>query len=168
MLVRKTQQIAKCRGFTLLELLLVVGILVMLVAFALPSFLGTQEQAQKDAVMSQIGIFEKTLKLYRSTTNTYPTTDQGLKALVEKPEEEPVPKRWTGPYMEEVDGLDPWGNPYQYAYPGEHNEEKKPDIWSVGPDGEDGTEDDLGNWKVEGEEEEGTSEETSSTTENLD
>ena len=136
-------------GFTLMELLLVVGILVMLAAFALPSFMGTQLQAQKDAASAQISTYESTLRLYRSQTNNYPSTDQGLLALLEKPEEDPIPKRWAGPYMEEL-ADDPWGGQYQYAYPGEFNEERnKPDIWSFGPDGEDGTEDDIGNWKPE-------------------
>lgn len=139
------------KGFTLLELLLVVGILVMLAAFALPSFMGTQKQAQIDTTTTQIGAFEDALRLYQSQNNTYPSTEQGLKALAEKPEEDPIPKRWAGPYMTETEINDPWGNPYQYAFPGEHNEKKKPDIWSFGPDGEEGTDDDIGNWKSDDE-----------------
>jgi general secretion pathway protein G len=135
------------KGFTLLELLLVVGILVMLAAFALPSFLGTQEQAQKDAAIFQIDTFDKALKLYRTHNSMFPTTDQGLTALREKPRDEPIPKRWVE-YLDEDLPLDPWGNDYQYAYPGEHNK-KRPDIWSTGPDGEEGTDDDIGNWKSE-------------------
>lgn len=141
------------RGFTLLELLLVVGILVMLAAFALPSFMGTQKQAQQDAVVAQIGAFEDALRLYQSQNHVFPSTEQGLGALVKKPEEEPIPKKWAGPYLTDSNILDPWGHEYQYAYPGEHNEDKKPDIWSVGPDGEDGSDDDIGNWKSESEEE---------------
>ena len=148
--VRKIRRSGSRGGFTLLELLLVVGILVMLVAFALPSFMGTQQQAQKDAVTSQIGMFEDTLRLYQSQNNVFPTTEQGLMALIEEPEDDPVPRRWAGPYIEDDEiPLDPWGNEYQYAFPGEHNENRKPDIWSFGPDGEDGTEDDIGNWKSE-------------------
>lgn len=133
------------KGFTLLELLLVVGILVMLAAFALPSFLGTQRQAQKDAVVAQIAMFENALKLYQSQNNVYPSTEQGIKALIEKPEDEPVPKKWAGPYIEGDKIVDPWGRPYEYAFPGEHNGKRKPDIWSKGESEEDDS-DDIGNW----------------------
>lgn len=150
---RRTQR--DRRGFTLLELLLVVGILVMLAAFALPSFMGTQKQAQVDAATSQIRIFEDALKLYQSQNGMFPTTEQGLNALVEKPEDEPVPTKWAGPYFEDANVTDPWGSEYQYANPGEHNGDKKPDIWSLGPDREDGTDDDIGNWKSEDREKNG-------------
>lgn len=139
-------------GFTLLELLLVVGILVMLAAFALPTFMGTQKQAQADAAASQIDLFEKQLLLYQSQNNVFPTTEQGLRALLEKPEDEPVPAKWAGPYLSDENLADPWGSEYQFAFPGEHNGDKKPDIWSFGPDREDGTDDDIGNWKKEGSE----------------
>lgn len=139
-------------GFTLLELLLVVGILVMLAAFALPSFMGTQKQAQVDLARSQINTFEKTLSLYQSQNNMFPTTDQGLLALIEEPEDDPVPTSWAGPYLDADEVMtDPWGSEYQYAFPGEHNGDRKPDIWSMGPDREDGTDDDIGNWKQEDE-----------------
>lgn len=139
-------------GFTLLELLLVVGILVMLAAFALPSFMGTQKQAQVDAATSQIDLFENALTLYQSQNNFFPTTDQGLKALLEKPEDDPVPEKWAGPYLNADNLNDPWGSEYQYAFEGEHNGANKPDIWSFGPDRQDGTDDDVSNWKKEGEE----------------
>jgi general secretion pathway protein G len=145
-----------------LELLLVVGILVMLAAFALPSFMGTQKQAQIDSVTAQIALFEDALRLYQSQNNVFPTAEQGLQALMEKPEEDPIPKRWAGPYLTEATVLDPWGNEYRYSYPGEHNKDKKPDIWSVGPDGEDGSEDDIGNWKADGEDKEDTTADKSS------
>lgn len=135
------------RGFTLLELLIVVGILVMLAAFALPSLLGTQKQAQQDAATAQIAEFENVLRTYQVQNGALPTTEQSLRALLEKPESKPVPKRWAGPYLTSDNTNDPWGNPYQYAYPGEHNGAKKPDIWSLGPDAEDGTDDDVVNWK---------------------
>lgn len=134
-------------GFTLLELLIVVGILVMLAAFALPSFMGTQKQAQTDTATAQLATFEDALRIYQSQNGTYPTTEQGLQALIEKPESKPAPKRWAGPYLTTESYNDPWGNSYQYAYPGEHNGKKKPDIWSFGPDGEEGTDDDINNWK---------------------
>lgn len=134
-------------GFTLLELLIVVGILVMLAAFALPSFLGTQKQAQSDAASAQIAEFENVLRVYQTHNSSFPVSEQGLQALLEKPESKPEPKRWAGPYLNADNFNDPWGNSYQYAYPGEHNGKKKPDIWSFGPDGEEGTDDDVVNWK---------------------
>jgi general secretion pathway protein G len=136
------------RGFTLVEILLVVVILAMIAAFAVPSLLGTQEQAQKDLASSSVKDFERHLKLYRLNNGAYPSSEQGLKSLVEKPEGEPVPKKWSA-ILEEL-SPDPWGNEYKYAFPGEKNGEKKPDIWSTGPDGQDGTDDDIGNWAKEG------------------
>lgn len=133
-------------GFTLLELLLVVGILVMLAAIALPNLMGTQKQTQRDAATAQIGAFEDALRIYQAQNGDFPKTEQGLKALVEKPQEEPIPKKWAGPYLTETNVQDPWGHEYHYAFPGEHNEKRKPDIWSAGPDGEENTEDDIVNW----------------------
>jgi general secretion pathway protein G len=135
-------------GFTLVEILLVVVILAMIAAFAVPSLLGTQEQAQIDLASSSVKDFERHLKLYRLNNGAYPSSEQGLKALVEKPEGEPVPKKWSA-ILEEL-SPDPWGNEFKYSFPGEKNGEKKPDIWSTGPDGQDGTEDDIGNWPKEG------------------
>jgi general secretion pathway protein G len=143
------------RGFTLVEILLVVVILAMIAAFAVPSLLGTQEQAQIDLASSSVKNLDRMFKLYRQSNNAYPSTEQGLKALVEKPEGEPVPKKWVA-LLEEL-APDPWGHEFKYAFPGEHNGEKKPDIWSVGPDGQEGTDDDIGNWAKEGGDDEGES-----------
>jgi len=136
------------RGFTLVEILLVVVILAMIAAFTVPNLLDTQQGASIDMTKNQIKELDKYLKLYRTQNNNYPSGDQGLKALVEKPEGDPVPRKW-GQIIEELP-VDPWGGEYKYAFPGEHNGEKKPDIWSNGPDGQEGTEDDIGNWASEG------------------
>jgi general secretion pathway protein G len=81
---------------------------------------------------------------YRMAMGNYPSTAEGLQALIAAPAGKEG--RWTGPYLTETKlPLDPWGNPYQYAFPGTHNKER-PDIWSRGPDGQDGTADDIGNW----------------------
>lgn len=133
-------------GFTLLEVLLVVGILALLAAIVAPRMLGTQKRAQVDVTKSQIAMLDDTLQLYVQQNGSFPVTEQGLEALVREPEVEPLPRSWAGPYLEEGTLIDPWNNPYQYAYPGEHNEDR-PDIWSFGPDGEDATEDDIGNWR---------------------
>lgn len=133
------------RGFTLVEILLVVVILAMIAAFTIPNVLGTQEQASIDGAKIQVKQFENLFKQYRLNNGAYPSTEQGLKALVEKPEGEPEPRKWIM-LLEELP-LDPWGNDYKYAYPGDHNAEKKPDIWSAGPDSQDGTDDDVGNWE---------------------
>lgn len=140
------------RGFTLIEILLVVAILAMLAAFAIPMMFGTQEQASVDICKSSIKNVEQQLNVYRTQNGQFPTTDQGLKALVEKPEEEPIPKKWSQ-LFEEVP-QDPWKHELKYAFPGEHNKEKKPDVWSVGADGQDGTADDIGNWTDESKEDE--------------
>ena len=85
------------------------------------------------------------LKHYQSFALRYPTTEQGLKALVEKPTWEPVPQEWR-PQAIQALKPDKWGNEYRYLYPGKHNGPAKPDVWSIGPDGKDGTRDDVGNW----------------------
>ena len=74
-----------------------------------------------------------------------PATDEGLEALSQAPGDS---EKWQGPYLEQDSLQDPWGRPYQYQFPGQYSEDK-PDIWSLGPDGEDGSEDDVGNW-IEG------------------
>lgn len=140
------------RGFTLVEILLVVVIIAMLAGIVGTYTMGQLESAKVDTTTNQIDNFEKSLDTYRLKCDRYPTTDQGLKALVEKPTEDPVPKKWVQ-QMKEIP-LDQWGADYHYAYPGDFNGKEKPDIWSSGPDGEDGTEDDIVNWTVETEESE--------------
>lgn len=138
-------------AFTLLEVLLVVAILALLAAVVAPRLIGTQKQAQIDTTRSQISMLDDVLDLYCQQNGAYPSTDQGLNALMEEPTEDPIPKAWAGPYLKDRELVDPWGNPYQYAFPGDRNRDK-PDIWSLGPDSEDGSDDDLGNWRNETEE----------------
>ena len=93
----------------------------------------------------QINLFKDYLELYKLSVRTYPSTEQGLQALVTCPSN--VDKYvWPGPLTESIP-LDPWGNPYQYEFPGKHNS-ALPDLWSLGPDGEDGTDDDVCSWIV--------------------
>lgn len=136
------------RGFTLLELLvvlLILGILYMLVA---PQFFGQTENAQITAAKTQIRNFETALAMYRLDNNgQYPTTEQGLKALIEKPTSEPIPKNWrsSGYLSPKVLPDDPWGRKYEYKNPSEHGGEI--DIYSHGKN-KDSADDDIGNWKL--------------------
>ncbi len=137
------------KGFTFLEVIVVVAILVLLATIVIVNYSGRMKQAKIDACKMQISEISKALELYRIDNGFYPTTDQGLKALVEKPDTEPIPKKWKKPYMDEIP-KDPWGNEYVYIYPGSHK--KNFDLFSYGPDGVE-SEDDITNWKKEKEEE---------------
>jgi len=142
----------KSSGFTLIELLVVLGILVLLVALVTPRILGTQKKADINLTKVQIGSFKGALEKYAFDMKAFPTTDEGLAALVTEPlgEEGTSTGRWDGPYID-FDELpkDPWGNDYHYAYDPETSTRTFPDIWSNGPDGVDGTDDDICNWKTE-------------------
>ncbi|MCS7238028.1 MAG: type II secretion system major pseudopilin GspG [Thermoguttaceae bacterium] len=152
------------RGFTLMEMLIVLGILVMLIALAAPRFLGAQKKADIQTAKTQIGLFRGALERYALDMKTFPTTEQGLEALITPPAtaEASVPEgtgatpaapasKWDGPYLNVSQiPLDPWGNPYQYRYPPERGTTDFPDIWSYGPDGQDNTEDDICSWGAPG------------------
>ncbi len=124
-------------GFTLIELMIVIVILGLLAALVAPKFLKSGEEAKVTTTQVQMKNIEEALKLYKLHNSVFPTTEQGLKALVEKPETEPVPKNWKGPYMDEVP-KDAWGNDFIYISDGKHFT-----LISPGPDGEEGTEDDI-------------------------
>lgn len=133
-------------GFTLVELLLVLAILVTLAAVVLPRFAGRTEQAKEAAATTQIATFSTVLDAFEVDNGYYPEGDEGLYALVEEPEDA---TNWQGPYLQQdVIPLDPWKNEYIYMYPGENNESGY-DLFSMGPDKEEGTEDDIVNWYVE-------------------
>lgn len=136
-------------GFTLMELMLVMAILVILIGLVAPRFMGAQEGANISSAQTQIGLFKSSLDMYRLHLNSYPTTEQGLAAMIEEPADLTTPDRWQGPYLDSEIPIDPWGNEYQYEYPPTRNTKDFPDIWSLGPDGEDGTDDDIGNWPDE-------------------
>jgi general secretion pathway protein G len=116
--------------------LLIVGASIVSVAVH-----QAQQRALLNAARAQIGLFENALSIYEMTVGEYPTTAQGLQALVEPPDDLRSPTKWDGPYFAIELPLDPWDNEYQYEL-----REEKPVIWSFGPDGVDGTEDDVGNW----------------------
>lgn len=130
------------QGFTLMEVLLVLMILVVLASMAVTIFGGTQEQALKDAAKGQIGVFKTAISTYQLYAKSYPSS---LKDLVDKPSDSKLAEKWHGPYLDRMP-VDPWENEYKIAAPGKHNTESY-DVWSIGPDGQDGTADDIGNWE---------------------
>lgn len=132
-------------GFTLIEIMVVVVILGILAAVVVPRIMSRPDEARIVKARSDIQSLETALNLYRLDNYTYPTTDQGLQALVEKPAS-PEPQNWKeGGYLDRMP-RDPWQRPYQYLNPGQHGEV---DIYSLGPDGRPGTDDDIGNWELE-------------------
>lgn len=134
-------------AFTLIELILVVVIIGILAGIVVTSMSGRSEQARVAAAQQQITNFETALELYEADNGAYPTTAQGLEALRNEPT--PKPRGWKGPYLKKEIPMDPWQHPYQYKAPGSHYPTGC-DIWSSGPDGLDGTEDDIGNWNLQG------------------
>lgn len=143
------------RGFTLMELLLVMAILLLLLGLVASRFVGTQKKATANAAQAQIRLFKGALDQYALDMNGYPTTEQGLGALQEAPSDVENADKWSGPYLEGELPKDPWQRDFQYAYPPTKNTDDFPDVWSLGPDGEDGSEDDIGNWPAEASEKQG-------------
>lgn len=132
-------------GFTLIELLLVLVIISALAAMVVPRLAGRSEEARRSVAEADIkGNLSVALKLYEVDNGRYPTAEQGLRALLEKPLAPPAPRNWKGPYLEQ-EPMDPWGKPYQYRLPGSHPP-RDYDLYSWGPDGVE-SEDDVANWK---------------------
>ncbi len=132
-------------GFTLIEIMLVVVIIGILMAVVVVKLGGRQEEARVTAAQADIRAYGQALDLYELDNGNYPTTEQGLKALETKPTTPPEPRNWKG-YLKNPVRNDPWGHPYVYKQPGEHNPTGY-DLYSFGPDGVEGTEDDVTNWK---------------------
>ncbi len=132
-------------GFTLIELMVVLVIIGVLAALIVPNVLERADDARVTAARTDVNNLMQALKLYRLDNQRYPTTDQGLQALVTKPTTEPVPPNWK-PYLEKLPN-DPWGRPYQYLNPGVKGEV---DVMSYGADGQPGGEGknaDIGSWQ---------------------
>jgi general secretion pathway protein G len=133
------------RGFTLIELMLVIMIIATLAALVVPKFTGRAEQAKITAAQADIQVNIPTaLDLYELDNGFYPSTEQGLAALRDQPSTAPVPAKWSGPYLKRKP-LDPWGNAYRYQSPGLHNPNSY-DLFSYGKDGVEGGKDDITNW----------------------
>ncbi len=136
----------KNKGFTLIELMLVVIIIGILVSMVVPRIAGRSKQAKIAAAKADINANLSTvLDMYELDNGTYPSTEQGLKALMTKPGSAPVPDSWNGPYVKKIP-LDPWERLYVYRSPGLHNQDY--DLSSLGPDGIESA-DDITNWQAE-------------------
>lgn len=137
------------RGFTFIEIMVVVAILAILAALVVPRVMGRTDDAKRTAAKVQIRNIEGALQLYKLDTSLYPTTEQGLKALVEKPTVGVIPRNWkAGGYLDKVP-LDPWGTPYKYVSPSLKGDFE---IISLGVDGEPGGEGknaDMTNWNMD-------------------
>jgi general secretion pathway protein G len=131
-------------GFTLVELLLVLVILAVLAAIVYPKLSGRSEQARQTAAKTQIANFGTALGAFEVDNGYYPRGKDGLNMLMSRPSDA---TSWRGPYLEEKGGIptDPWGRAYIYECPGKRNASGY-DLSSVGPDGREGTEDDVTNW----------------------
>ena len=133
------------RGFTLIELMVVLAIIGVLAALIVPNVLGRADDARVTAARTDVGNLMQALKLYKLDNMRYPSPEQGLQALVAKPVGEPVPANWK-PYLDKLPN-DPWGRPYQYMNPGLKGEV---DVLSLGADGKSGGEGhnaDIGSWQ---------------------
>ena len=128
-------------AFTLIELLLVLVILAVLAAIVVPKFAGRSEQARVAATKAEIAIIDGAFDQFEIDCGRYPSTEEGLRALVEQP---PNVQNWHGPYLKRGVPADKWGNAYVYRYPGIHNTSGF-DLSSMGPDGREGN-DDIDNW----------------------
>ena len=140
----------RAHGFTLIEIMVVITILGVLAALIVPRVVGRTDDAKIAAAKQDIASIMQALKLYRLDNGRYPTTDQGLQALITRPTTEPMPSNWKqGGYLERL-AADPWGEPYKYLNPGVRGEI---DVFSLGRDrangGESNTPDaDIGSWQL--------------------
>ena len=132
------------RGFTLIEIVIVLTIISILASGAIYMLKGNVDVAKETKVEGDIQAISTQLQLYEARNMRPRTTEQGIKALVEKPTTEPVPERWIQ-LMEDMP-KDPWGQEYKYRYPATKSK-KSYDLYSIGKDGVDGNEDDIGTWK---------------------
>ncbi|QBC03373.1 type II secretion system major pseudopilin GspG [Enterobacter cloacae] len=134
------------RGFTLLEIMVVIVILGVLASLTIPSLMGNKDRADRQKAVSDIVTLENALDMYRLDNGRYPSTEQGIQALVKKPELAPVPRNFRAEGYVRRLPQDPWGNDYSIRNPGQHG---TIDVFSPGPDSTPGSEDDIGNWSLQ-------------------
>ncbi|MFW6066012.1 MAG: type II secretion system major pseudopilin GspG [Planctomycetota bacterium] len=138
------------RGFTLIELIIVVSVLAFLTGIAVVGYPAIRRGLDKDATEALIAQTESAVEFYHANLNRYPTTEEGLTVLIEKPQDESLAEKWSGPYLEKKEiPKDPWGNELKYERVDEDDAGQPFKIWSVGPDGQDGTDDDIRPWSEE-------------------
>jgi len=130
------------RAFSLIELLLVLVILAVLAAVIVPKFTRRSEQARVTAAKTDLSVIDGAIDAFEIDNGRYPSTQEGLRALTEQP---PGLTTWHGPYLKRAVANDPWGNPYVYSSPGQHNTDGC-DLHSFGPNGQEGDADDITNW----------------------
>jgi general secretion pathway protein G len=139
---------AAAQGFTLIEILVVIVILGVLAALIVPNVIGRPDEARATVAKSDIAAIMSALKLYRLDNQRYPTGEQGLAALVAKPEQPPVPPNWKpGGYLEKLP-KDPWGRPYVYLNPGVRGEVEVMSFGADGQAGGTGVDADIGSWEL--------------------
>ncbi len=139
------KNLSRRSGFTLVEIMVVVVIMAILAAIVVPRILTRPEQARLVKAKQDIQTIENAMDLYKLDNGFYPSTEQGIAALVTKPTSDPVPANWAG-YLKQAP-MDPWGKPYQYLNPGQHGEI---DIFSFGPSsGKAANNAEIGNWNIE-------------------
>jgi general secretion pathway protein G len=140
-----TGKLKSAQGFTLLEVMVVIVIIGMMLSVVVPNLMGSQETAKLQKAVQDVTALENSLSMYKLDNYDYPSTEQGLEALTEQTDIEPVPRRFPDDGYVKRLPKDPWGNDYLLLNPGEQG---KMDVFTAGPDGEVGTEDDIGNWNL--------------------
>ncbi len=138
----KNMPLKNQRGFTLIEVLVVVVIMAILAAIIVPRIMSRPEQARIVKAKTDVGSIANAMDMYKLDNGFYPSQDQGIKALVHKPAGDPTPENWNG-YLKRVP-TDPWGHAYHYTNPGQHGDI---DIWSYGPTNKPGK-GEIGNWSI--------------------
>jgi general secretion pathway protein G len=142
----KSKNNSKQQGFTLLEIMVVIVILGVLASMIVPNLMGNKDKADRQKVVSDVIALENALDMYKLDNGSYPSTEQGLESLLTEPSGSPEPRNYREDgYIKRLP-QDPWGNDYVLNNPGDHG---RIDILSVGPDGEEGTDDDIGNWNLD-------------------
>ena len=139
--LRQNTRRSKASGFTLIEIMLVLAIIALLMGVGIYKLAGVTDKGKMTRVKSDINTLMTALRSYEIGAGSFPTTNQGLRALVENPGNV---RNWSASLDEPL--YDPWQNEYGYRYPPTKNKGSKPDIFSRGPDGQEGTADDIGNW----------------------